>query len=385
MCLLATKDPFETRAAQLTPFLDRENLRAGPRWEPQLLGALRQSRHLVALWTSAAEESSWVNSEVYRFAEIVDPGGLGGPAPSRQILVVALEGDNDALRPYQWITDLREADAYPGGVEQVDEGLWRRVVDRIDRSIRDVEDSIPVPLLVVTTTRERLAEIDSAAEPASGPSLDVLLQSLGIENKDQLLRHYGERRAEWRPFGSQADVEAVLEGLRNEINRELGEMLSIEDPDAAPIRFRWDYLREEFWTGQEEAVAGQTTKLMRGPAVIVLDPLAFYDDLVRDRYANWIAPRAFRNRDAFVLVLTPFSLPASSLKLRDAIRQMARQVAEHFYRPPVFDPRYARSSAQIGDQADLKGWLMMAIAPHVTTWRRPQRSTVWTRTDSTYA
>ena len=42
---------------------------------------------------------------------------------------------------------------------------------------------------------------------------------------------------------------------------------------------------------------------MSGPAVVVIDPLSFYDELVRDRYANWISPRELRNRDAFVLVL----------------------------------------------------------------------------------
>ena len=42
---------------------------------------------------------------------------------------------------------------------------------------------------------------------------------------------------------------------------------------------------------------------MSGPAVVVIDPLSFYDELVRDRYANWISPRDLRNRDAFVLVL----------------------------------------------------------------------------------
>ena len=195
---------------------------------------------------------------------------------------------------------------------------------------------IPVPLLVVTTTRKRLAGIDPTAEPASGPSLEVLLQSLGIGSRDQLLEHYGDARTEWRPFGSQADVQTVLEGLKSEINRELAEMLTIEEPGADPIRFRWDYLRDD-WTG-DGAIARQTTSFMSGPAVVVIDPLSFYDELVRDRYANWISPRDLRNRDAFVLVLTPFSLPASSLKLRDAIRQMARQVAEHFYRPRCSTP-----------------------------------------------
>jgi len=374
----------DLRARQITPFLDLDNLRAGPRWEPQLFEALQESRHLVALWSSAAQ-GSWVEPEVSRFAQIVDPRGLSGPSASRQIFVVALEGDNPALRAYQWITDLKEANAYEAGVAQVDPGVWRRVVDRIEQGIRGVEDSIPVPMLIVTTTRDRLGSIDSTVQPASGPSLDDLLMSLGIGTKDDLLRYYDDARSGWRPFGSQVDIQGVLEGLKHEINRELGEMLMDEDSTADPIRFRWDYLGDEFWIGQEDAVEQQTAKLTRGPAVLVIDPISFYDELVRNRFINWIYPRAFRNRDAFILVLTPFSLPASIVELRAAIRQMAREVAERFYRPPVFDPRYARSSAQIGDGTDLKGWLMMALAPHVTEWRRPRQSAVvWTRTDSPY-
>jgi TIR domain len=371
-------------AKQIKPFLDRESLRAGSRWEPQLLSALQDSRHLVALWSSATQESSWVASEVYRFAQIVDPGGVAGPSPNRQIFVVALEGENQALKAYQWITDLQEAHAYQAGIEQVDAELWRRVANKIEESIRSNEASIAVPLLIVTTTRDRLRTIDSTATPVSGPSLDSLLQDLGIGTKDDLLGHYDEARTGWRPFGSQADVQGVLEALQNEINQEIGEMLRLEDPGADPIRFRWDYLGDEFWTGEEEAVDRQTAKLRGGPAAIIVDPLSFYDELVRDRYANWILP-SFRNGDAFVLVLTPFSLPANSTTLRKAIRQMARQVAEHFYRPPIFDPRYARSSAQIGDEIDLKGWLMMALAPHVIKWRRPKEAAVlWTRTGSAY-
>lgn len=372
-------------ARQIVAFLDRESLRAGPRWEPQLYSALQDSRHLVALWSSAAaKESSWVYPEVYRFAQIVDPGGLAGPTPQRQIFMVALEGENQALKQYQWITDLEQAHTYQAGIEQVDAELWRRVVNKIEEGIRSAEESIPVPLLIVTTTRERLRAIDPSAKPVSGPSLDSLLQDLGIGTKDDLLGYYDEVRTGWRPFGSQVNVQAILETLQNEINQEIGEMLVREDPAADPIRFRWDYLGDEFWTGEEEAVDRQTAKLRGGAAVIVVDPLSFYDELVRDRYLNWILP-SFRNGDAFVLVLTPFSLPASSTTLRTAIRQMARQVAEHFYRPPIFDPRYARSSAQIGDEMDLKGWLMMALAPHVSTWRTPKEAAVpWTRTGSAY-
>jgi phenylpropionate dioxygenase-like ring-hydroxylating dioxygenase large terminal subunit len=88
--------------------------------------------------------------------------------------------------------------------------------------------------------------------------------------------------------------------------------------------------------------------------VVVVDPLAFYDNVVFARYANYVS-EILMNANAFVLVLAPFTLPASARALRNAIKAMATRVFRHFYEPPAFSGQaYARSSASVGDALEFR-------------------------------
>ena len=44
----------------LNPFIDRQSLRDGIGWEAQLELGLRNSEHMVCLWSEAAYNSEWV-------------------------------------------------------------------------------------------------------------------------------------------------------------------------------------------------------------------------------------------------------------------------------------------------------------------------------------
>jgi hypothetical protein len=80
---------------QVKAFLDRNSLRAGPRWEDQLQMQLRNSRHLIAVWSDAARESDWVQRELAEFLGIVSVSG----ATDRQIIFVVLQGEPTAETP----------------------------------------------------------------------------------------------------------------------------------------------------------------------------------------------------------------------------------------------------------------------------------------------
>ena len=350
-------------AKQLTPFLDVERLQDGAAWGPQLMAALQDSQHLVALWSERAKASNWVTQELYRFRQIVDPDAVGLLA-GRRIFPVLMDSTADPAPDIQSFRALREARVYPGEPEDAG-AVWNTLVDRIADAIRGDDNSVPIPLLVVTTTRDRVDEIDDARVPPAGPSLAELIQELGIGPKEKLRESYDDSRLDWRPFGSNATVRVILDGLRDELNRELA---AWTPPDGEVTRFRWDYVDDEFWSGPDGADA-VTRRLRAGPAVIVVDPLSFYDELVADRYTNYLL-EILSNADAFVLVLSPFAIPSAVVALREALRARARRVFTHYYEPPAFAGQaYARSSGSVGDEVEFRGWVTTALAGHLTATR----------------
>src|SRR5205085_1826847 len=104
----------DLRERQIDVFLDADRIQLGTSWGPQLARHLTGSRHLIVLWSNAAEDSRWVPEEIGRFRQIVDPTGAG-VFGDRRLLAVVLEGDNIVLHDLQMLTALRDAGAYPGG------------------------------------------------------------------------------------------------------------------------------------------------------------------------------------------------------------------------------------------------------------------------------
>jgi hypothetical protein len=107
----ALKFADELEARGLAPFIDRQRLEAGKPWEQQLRAALEGSRHLVALWSSRANQSNWVQRELATFDYLINGGAAA--AGERRLIVVNLEEQNFAYTSYQMIDDLKEAKVNP--------------------------------------------------------------------------------------------------------------------------------------------------------------------------------------------------------------------------------------------------------------------------------
>lgn len=359
----------DLEARGINAFIDRERLIAGRAWPQQLVKSLQESRHLILLWSEAAKNSDWVQSELWRFNQIVDPGaeGLTG---ERGIFAVLLQGRNAALATTQTISELADAGSYPGSPEDVPPETWNGMVNRIVSGMGSEEGAIPIPILIVASTLERIGAIDPDRVPPDGPTLTALLEDLDIPF-ERFTRSYGETRADWRPFGSDQTIREILETLKVELNQEI-ESAGTEQGQTLP-RFRWDFVPEEFWSSADVAER-ERRRLARGAAVVVVDPLSFYDDLALSRYANYVSD-LFNNGAAFILVLSPMSTPPGALALRDAIRRIARQVFAHFYQPPAFTGRsYARSGPSVGDPMEFRAWLTAALAAQVWPARASQHT-----------
>jgi len=340
-------------AKGLTTYLDDERLQAGEGWLPQLLGALKSSRHLVVLWSNNAAGSQWVAKELSRFDALVDPDGRSLTG-ERRLLIVVLEGESAAYTHVQQIHDIKQAGLYPGD-PAVSSPVWQRVVERVVSAVGAEEGFVSIPLLLVTTTSARLDAFD--ADPEDAPALATLLQELGIDS-DALNDRYGETRGDWRPFGSERTIRAILEGLKDKLNAEIAKATG-----GNGTRFRWEYVDAEFWSADWASAEAVTKRLASGPVQVVVDPLSFYDPLVRTRYGNYVRD-ILDNGDAFVLVLTPFAPPTASLALRGAIQSLAKRIFQHFYEPPAFSgAAYARCGFNVGDEIEFLGWLTTALGP----------------------
>jgi hypothetical protein len=164
-------------------------------------------------------------------------------------------------------------------------------------------------------------------------------------------------------------VRAILEDLRGALNKQL--------EDAGGRRFSWQYLDEaRVWGDSHPEIAGEMAELGAQPALVVVDPLSFYDLRVFSRYSNFVQP-LFRDEHTFVLVLAPFALPRQAEAVRGAIESMATEIFKHYYSPPVFDHhRYARCGANVSDPTDFQGWLMSTIGPYVAPQREPEQPAV---------
>jgi hypothetical protein len=339
----------DLRNSGIEAFYDRESQRAGPPWESQVVDALRKSRHLVVLWSGAAKDSEWVQRELYNF----DAASWG--SGSRQIIFVVLEGEPKAFLSRQMVLSLKDAGAYGYGAAVVDQDLWHRVVGKIIDSVIQEDPSLAVPILLLTTTRDRMAQL-SLREPTELPFSNVL-NALNLGSREAFVDHcYGPSRKDWRPFGGSLTIQEILEHVRDDINT------AIRLVGGRTVR--WEYL-DDFWSADRDVSQAEARKLAAGPAVVVVDPMSFYDDSVLRRYANDLDP-AFDNAEAFILVLSPFPGAAQTDVVRTVVSTMAGRIYRFFYEPLGHMGRpYARCGPNVGDETDFKGWLINAVARRV--------------------
>jgi hypothetical protein len=256
-------------ARGLEVFRDETRLLDGQRWDRSLLDAIEQSRHLVVLRSEATEHSQWTEREVTQFDSFRAVNKI--PETVRPPIVALLEGDWDPQAPYQMILKVRDTPgAYEGGADALDDDVWRDVVERVERSIRAEDDRLAIPVLLVTTTRQRLEDVDAAAVRPERWSLEEFADRLTFAGLDDVYARYGNTRTEWRPFDSAASIGNILQDLQDRINADL-------DPQRG---FRWRYVDEDRFWGSSTGARAEARLLSRGPALVIVDPLAFHDDLV---------------------------------------------------------------------------------------------------------
>src|SRR2546430_738921 len=69
----------DLKSKGFVPYLDKDRLVSGDDWPKKLVGALKQSQHLIILWSeNAANQPKWVYQEHDRFNQIQDDFNKNG-------------------------------------------------------------------------------------------------------------------------------------------------------------------------------------------------------------------------------------------------------------------------------------------------------------------
>ncbi len=330
---------------KLEVFMDRHRLQAGTKWESNLLESIDNSNHMIILWSNHTRDSDWVRREIARFERRIDT-----PEDDSKMLFLLLEGQNNAYTSIQMVTQLRDAGVYDLGVKMIDANLWRDTLQVIMQAIRSGDRFISIPVLILTTTRDRLDQLDTSRKsPYSSMTLDNLLTEIRIDSKQDLIEFYGDERNHWRPFCGSDDVQTLLDRIQTKINQQ-----------ASNVEFRWEPIGEDFWSNDMDVARNEAKKLLKDLSLIIIDPIALFDPEIRERLKD-LLPNCFENEHGLVIALMPFALPAPFFHMRDVIKNMARLIYDRVYELPLQSSSpYAHFDINVADEADLNHVLVRA-------------------------
>ena len=353
------------RALGREPFLDRDGLRAGREWKEELKSKIDASQHLVVLYSKEADDSQWVNTEMTRFDTIA------GQDKQRLLLCVYLdEATSKVYGDLQGVVKLREAGLYARGIAEL-EGpaavaasvqAWDAAVAEVAEEIRAADRAEPIPVAVVALNAAEAAKLDwNQADPGGGVGvLADEAQRLGIPDLATLKARYGATRWDWKPFGGKRTVRVILGDVLGAINKRLGRT------------FRWrdvEFLSAEWEVARQQVAAGLT-----GRALIIIDPLSLYSPGIVTRYTKLLPP-AFQNRDAVVLVLTPFTPFDQYTAFRRVVSRLGSPHLDPYFEPPFPDSPRAVCEPGLTDDTELTRLVLKAFSTQATP---PVKRNPWT-------
>jgi hypothetical protein len=331
-------------------FLDTERLNAGRKWNKDLQSAIRNSEHLLVIWSPNAEKSQWVSMEMAYFESDKQDDA------TRLHIHLNLDGENTVFSDYQKINLIRDKHVDPSKIADLDNypGLWSSVIDRIDRSISDEDGTPPVYKLILTSTLDTLVSIPLDHAPAFAPAYEVTLKAIGVRNdnsdlwKSELKKYYSADRSLWRPFGGTKAIGDLLTDMKVKIDQQKG----------AP-KFRWKEVDPSFW-GSQDQMNSEIQHLAGQMTMVVVDPVSLYDEDVRRR---WDAVRHQLMDDrTMISVLAPFPLPAVAGHLRELIKGSTQDLYDFFYTPPfIAAPPLTHINVCALDDLDLRRLLGSAL------------------------
>ncbi len=335
-------------------WFDQIGMDQGTEFPDQLRRAVRNSQHLVIIWSDNADRSAWVRQEKAEFRASFDSDKPNNViSAQRRLLMVLLEGDDTTEHDLQKFIKIKELGDYhlktPANLDVPTQQAWDEMVRSVTGIKRPQREIVTIPITVVATTRNRFNRIDPDDQQANGPTLNELLTNLGI-TLPQVANCYGDQPMQWRPFGSQATIGSVLDNLVTDMNATL-----------ATFEIKWYPLSI---LGPDPAEAQKNIALLsEGLSVVVVDPLSLYESYVARRF-SWLS-KCFENENAVVLSPPPF-LYEPLRYLRNQLRFLGMPNFDKYFDPPVpTSRRIAQCSFALTDELDIKRMLLASLGSYI--------------------
>jgi TIR domain-containing protein len=309
------------RIPALKTFFDINSLRGGDQREKRIEDALKDSKHLLVLWSDSAG-SDWVPREVWTYAALARPT----EDPSRRLVWVNLQGSNLASKAYQQIEQPALRNSYPNA-SAVSDAEWTFLIAAIEDALRP-KQPLSVPLVVLSATQAQLAAL-------AADRWQMIESDFGIP-RPTLLEKYGATLLDWEPFAQPKKMSDTVDSLRDNINLELSRYrVSWRLPDAA------------FWDARSLDAAQQfiDNEFRTAPlSVLVIDPVAIHLIDVLQRLMLFQDDMA--NSSAVIVTLPPFGAPADVVRLRAALIERGRPYFNDYFKRKV--PAKRKLAAQCG-------------------------------------
>jgi len=324
-------------------FFDYHSLRAGDDWEVKIEMGLKDSRHLIAIWSSHAKDSDWVSREISTFYALAEPK----KNPGNRLIFLNLQGANQAYKSMQQIS-LPALQAAYADRQQVDLAIWDNVMSEIDMGLDPNMRPLPIPVVVLTLSLDDLKRL-----PAN--RLQWIHDDYRI-SRSRLELQYGRTRADWRPLGGLDHIQTLLEHIRIDIDKAIqGRHVEWQEPEV------------DFWTDMT-AVKRFISKdfLCAELSLLVIDPVAIYDPDIYQRLVCF--QDSFTNARAVIATLPPFGVPRRITGLKNALQERATPYFDDYFQPVI--PPKRRLLAQCvwntADVDDIRRHLLVAAGALVT-------------------
>jgi hypothetical protein len=323
-------------------FRDKDRLTAGDVWDQQLENQLKNSKHLVVLWSQKANQSQWVQNEITFFNQNRAPDGL--------MIFICLDIFSDVYQRYQSIVDLKEAGIYPDKTDPIELNLWSKVVNKVREAVYKAAQSKPIKRVVFTLTQDRLSKLNNVSQ----------------ELLDSFKTCYGSRYSDWMPFGSDKSVENILDEFLyvdvNQKTRNVNLQFHWEDID-------WKEEGSRLWLESTDnnldVIDKEIKELEERSCVLALDPFALNDPLIKERF-EWCYGKCAVNEQALVMGLSSYPLSTQFDALRKQLRRDARKFYDDYFNPPMVNNTvFANGFAHIIDGMEARRQLQVALRNHI--------------------
>jgi hypothetical protein len=339
----AEKLETELTNRNFTVFRDQRRLIAGDSWEEQLKQALTKSQHMIVLWSDKASKSDWVTKETSYFSVAIVSD------KNRKLIPIALDDTPSTNKSVQAIHMMRSQNFYQQGAQAVPSQVWRDLAQKIYQDINTNDDRIPINLAILTLTKSEIDTVNFQKKPTFGETLESILQNAGY-TEQQIKQQYGQTKNDWKPFGGNKSIMDVLDEMLTEINT------------GTKLNYKWAPINhDKFWGSQIEELQSEVERLKKELSVIIIDPVAMYDQGVADRFE--LLMDCLENKDALVITFSSFDPPSIYSSWRKLLEFTARRFYRTYFDPPIPKTRLlAHFTANPLDKKDARRYIRYIIS-----------------------